>query len=224
MGESEERPPEGRRSARRLTGVATRSGATRPANFHGERRSNATHASVTDPEARLARKGPGKPSVLAYQASVTTDNRHGLVVATAVGAGDGHGGSRAGRANAECLEHGEPTGRTGHRTRRGGQALRSTGLRAHGARARLRAARRAAGDVAPRQPDRRRGRPGTRATPRVNAGASWWRRASAGARSLGCCASSGIEAWRWSTRCSPSRWAIYNLVRMRTLIQAGVCT
>jgi transposase len=49
-------------------------------NFHGEHRSNATHASTTDPEARLARKGPGKEAKLAYQGHALMDNRHGLVV------------------------------------------------------------------------------------------------------------------------------------------------
>lgn len=85
------------------------------ADFHGERRSNTTHRSVTDPEARLARKGPGKPAMLSYQASVMTDNRHGLVVATAVGLATG-------TAEVEQAEimlgavTAEPAGRTGHRT------------------------------------------------------------------------------------------------------------
>jgi hypothetical protein len=35
-------------------------------DFHGERRSNATHESTTDPQARLARKGPGKEAKLSY--------------------------------------------------------------------------------------------------------------------------------------------------------------
>ena len=35
-------------------------------NFHGEKRSNETHASTTDPDARLYRKGPGQPARLAY--------------------------------------------------------------------------------------------------------------------------------------------------------------
>jgi hypothetical protein len=35
-------------------------------NFHGERRSNATHESTSDPEARLARKGAGKEAKLCY--------------------------------------------------------------------------------------------------------------------------------------------------------------
>jgi transposase len=56
-------------------------------NFHGERRSNATHASTTDPEARLARKGPGREAKLSYAGHVLIDNRHALVVdATATAA------------------------------------------------------------------------------------------------------------------------------------------
>jgi len=53
-------------------------------NFHGETRSNATHQSVTDPDARLARKSAGQTTVLAHVGSVVIDNRHGLVVATDV--------------------------------------------------------------------------------------------------------------------------------------------
>ena len=53
-------------------------------NFRGERRSNATHASTTDPDARLTRKSNQAAAILAYQASVLMDNRHGLVVATHV--------------------------------------------------------------------------------------------------------------------------------------------
>ncbi|MDR7543367.1 MAG: IS5 family transposase, partial [Armatimonadota bacterium] len=53
-------------------------------NFHGERRSNATHASTTDPEAKLARRGPGREAKLAYQGHVVMENHHGLVVAARV--------------------------------------------------------------------------------------------------------------------------------------------
>jgi IS5 family transposase len=49
-------------------------------NFRGERRSNATHASTTDPEARLARKGNQHEAKLAYQGHVLMENRTGLVV------------------------------------------------------------------------------------------------------------------------------------------------
>jgi len=58
-------------------------------NFHGEKRSNATHGSTTDPDARLTRKGKGKEAKLGYQASVAMDNRHGLVVGTVVDPADG---------------------------------------------------------------------------------------------------------------------------------------
>jgi hypothetical protein len=39
-------------------------------NFHGERRSNATHQSTTDPQALLAKKGPGKEARLCYSANL----------------------------------------------------------------------------------------------------------------------------------------------------------
>jgi len=51
-------------------------------DFHGEKRSNETHASVTDPDARLYRKGPGQPAKLAYLGHILMENRHGLVVDT----------------------------------------------------------------------------------------------------------------------------------------------
>jgi transposase len=49
-------------------------------NFHGEKRGNATHASTTDPEAKLARKGNGKEAKLAYSAHALMENRNGLLV------------------------------------------------------------------------------------------------------------------------------------------------
>lgn len=49
-------------------------------NFHGEKRSNQTHASTTDPEAKLARKGPGKEAKLSFSAHVLMENRNGLCV------------------------------------------------------------------------------------------------------------------------------------------------
>jgi transposase len=48
-------------------------------NFHGESRRNDTHQSTTDPDAQLARKGPGKEAKLSYAGHVLLDNRHGLV-------------------------------------------------------------------------------------------------------------------------------------------------
>jgi hypothetical protein len=45
-------------------------------DFHGEKRSSETHASTTDPDARLYRKGPGQPAKLAYLGHVLMENRH----------------------------------------------------------------------------------------------------------------------------------------------------
>ena len=49
-------------------------------NFHGETRSNLTHASTTDPDAKLARKGRGKEAKLSYTGNVLMENRNGLAV------------------------------------------------------------------------------------------------------------------------------------------------
>jgi hypothetical protein len=49
-------------------------------NFRGERRSNETHASKTDPESLLARKGQGKESKLSYCGNLLVENRNGLIV------------------------------------------------------------------------------------------------------------------------------------------------
>ncbi len=49
-------------------------------NFHGENRSNETHASKTDPDAKLARKGPGKEAKLSYSGNLLVENRNGLIV------------------------------------------------------------------------------------------------------------------------------------------------
>jgi hypothetical protein len=49
-------------------------------DFHGEKRSNATHQSTTDPEARLAKKSRGAQAHLAYVGHALMENRHGLLV------------------------------------------------------------------------------------------------------------------------------------------------
>lgn len=49
-------------------------------DFHGERRVNQTHASTTDPEARLFRKGKGKEAKLCFMGHVLMENRHGLII------------------------------------------------------------------------------------------------------------------------------------------------
>jgi transposase len=49
-------------------------------DFHGQKRSNDTHESKTDPDAKLARKGPGKEAKLSYSGNLQVENRHGLIV------------------------------------------------------------------------------------------------------------------------------------------------
>jgi transposase len=58
-------------------------------NFHGETRRNDTHQSTTDPDARLYKKAVGREARLGYLAHLLTDNRHGLIVDTAVTAASG---------------------------------------------------------------------------------------------------------------------------------------
>jgi transposase len=58
-------------------------------NFHGERRSNATHQSTTDREALLARKGKGKEAKLCYSANALVENRHSLLIDLQVEPADG---------------------------------------------------------------------------------------------------------------------------------------
>jgi transposase len=59
-------------------------------NFHGEKRSNATHESKTDPDAKLARKGAGKEARLSYSLNGVMENRNGLLVDLAVLPADGY--------------------------------------------------------------------------------------------------------------------------------------
>ena len=68
-------------------------------NFHGERRSNATHQSTTDPEARLAKKGAGKEAKLCYSANALMENRHALLVDFQVEPADGYAERRAALAH-----------------------------------------------------------------------------------------------------------------------------
>jgi hypothetical protein len=59
-------------------------------DFHGQKRSNDTHASTTDPEARLYRKGRGKEAKLCFMGHGLMENRHGLLVDACLTLADGH--------------------------------------------------------------------------------------------------------------------------------------
>src|ERR1700739_1412985 len=71
-------------------------------DFHGEKRSNQTHASTSDPDARLYRKGPGQAAKLAYMGHVMMENRHGLAGDTRLDVGNGTAEGEAARAIAEA--------------------------------------------------------------------------------------------------------------------------
>lgn len=61
------------------------------ADFHGQARSNDTHQSTTDPDARLYRKGAGKEAKLGFLGHALMENRNGLVVDACLTPADGHG-------------------------------------------------------------------------------------------------------------------------------------
>jgi len=64
-------------------------GRNQARDFHGETRSNETHASTTDPEAKLYRKSPGTTAKLCYMGHAVSENRHGLVVEVQVSEANG---------------------------------------------------------------------------------------------------------------------------------------
>ena len=65
-------------------------GRNRMVDFHGEKRTNETHVSPIDPEAKLFRKGKNQPAKLSYMAHVLMDHRHGLPVDVEVTAASGY--------------------------------------------------------------------------------------------------------------------------------------
>lgn len=69
---------------------AERGGRNAEADFHDQKRSNDTHASTTDPDARLYRKGQGKEAKLCFMGHGLMENRHGLLVDACVTLADGH--------------------------------------------------------------------------------------------------------------------------------------
>jgi IS5 family transposase len=76
------KPDEGTETGDDAPPSATEGGRNAEVDFHGETRSNATHASTTDPEARLYRKGKGKEAKLCFLGHGLMENRHGLFVDT----------------------------------------------------------------------------------------------------------------------------------------------
>src|SRR5436305_13879781 len=77
-------------------------------DFRGETRSNATHASTSDPEARLYRKGPGMEARLAFLGHALMENRCGLLMDACLTQANGHAERHAALAGV----FGEHRGRT----------------------------------------------------------------------------------------------------------------
>lgn len=106
-------------------------------NFHGERRSNATHQSTTDPDSRLAKKGPGKEAKLAYLGELLMENRHGLVVDACVVTASGTAERDAGLALLQSVPTRATTvgGDKAYDTRAWVESVRALGLAPHVAQA-----------------------------------------------------------------------------------------
>ena len=68
----------------------TDGGRNAEANFHGEKRSNETHASTTDPDAKLYRKGSGMEAKLCFIGHCLMENRSGLLVDACLTPAGGH--------------------------------------------------------------------------------------------------------------------------------------
>lgn len=88
----------------------TRNGGGRnaQADWKGKPRSNDTHASTTDPDARLFRKSSNTASILCYQGHVLMENRNGLVVGAVVTHADGMGERAAALAMLDTVPGGQP--------------------------------------------------------------------------------------------------------------------
>ena len=105
-------------------------------NFKGTRRSNQTHTSRTDPDARMIRKGPGQESMLCHLAHALVDSASGLVRACRVTKACGLGGNPEVSAALELAEEHMERGQTlvadrGYDDARFVRGLREQGIRAH---------------------------------------------------------------------------------------------
>lgn len=187
-------------------------------SFRGEKRSNATHRSTTDPEARLTRKSKAAPAILAYLGSVITENRHGLVVATDVRPPGGRAEVEAALEMVTVLESQGPS-RTlgadkGYDTAEFVTGIRAAGVTPHVAQNIHRCRKRSAVD------QRTVRHPGYAISQRkrklVEEGFGW-------AKTVGLLRKlrhRGREKVAWIFTFTT---ATYNLVRMSTMIRAGMC-
>jgi hypothetical protein len=182
-------------------------------DFHGERRRNDTHASTTDPDARLYRKGRGKEARLCHMGHLLMENRNGLIVDALVTQASG----TAERDAAEAML-GRQTGR--HRA----SLAADKGYDAAGFVARVRALKSRRTSPGTRPTGARRSTAGPRAIPAtrsVSTCASGSKKPSAGSRSR-----AGLRKTRhrgtarvgWMFTLTA---AACNLIRLPKLLAAG---
>src|SRR5258705_868805 len=103
-------------------------------DFHGQKRTNQTHQSTTDPEVRLFRKSRGMESKLCYAGHVMIDNRHGLVVDSRLTEATGRCEREAGISMAETIARARGVtigGDKGYDTKDFVNALRDLGIAPH---------------------------------------------------------------------------------------------
>ncbi len=103
-------------------------------DFRGQEHRNDTHASTTDPDARLMRKGSGKEARLSYLANTLMENRHRLIVGVDVrhASGTGERDGALDLLDAAGVPHGATLGADkGYDTRDFVAALRLRGIKAH---------------------------------------------------------------------------------------------
>jgi transposase len=95
------------KSFRRKDGKGKPPEAGRDVDFHGEKRKNETHASTTDPDARLFRKSKGSEAKLSYLGHVMMENRNGLLVQTFLTEANGRAEREAAMLMAEAIPGGK---------------------------------------------------------------------------------------------------------------------
>ena len=180
------------------TGDPPGPGRNRERDFRGERRKNVTHVSISDPDAGLFRKGPGKQARLVFIGHALMENRNGLVVGAVATRASGHAERLAALALIE--PHGERSRVTlgadkGYESADFVMELREQTVTRHVRRTRAGGARRSM--AAPPAIPAKRSR---------SASANALRRPLAGPRRWPACARCGIAGCPGSIGNSPSRW------------------
>jgi len=203
------------KSFRPKDGPGRGSGGSNPTvDFHGHTRRNATHASTTDPEARLYRKAGGREAHLAYLGDALMDHRHGLLVDTELTLATGTGERDAAVTMAHRRRRRRITiaGDKAFDTRAVVAAFRALGVTPHLAQYGSRGNRQSALD---RRTTRHGGYRLSQRKRKLIEQAFGWMKTVGQLRKLRHRGRDRV-GWMWTFTA-----AVYNLVRMRTLVEAA---